>query len=302
MKGKITTTVLALLCFSAVSNADILVYEGFSGYYDKGSDRGWSRHNGKPIRWVDANGGKNVNGGIGWKGAWYENRDNEKSYAGMPVHKESFVKAGVRTTGGHFRGGDERYRTFDTSSTSRLAKAGLLTSDNKIGKVGTSIYMSAYIGFTNANSWRGISLFDGSNEKMYIGKAGGQWKLDFSGQGRSIQKSGVNVSTDPAKPQFIVMKFTFEAGQTKIQFWINPNSENSKLVATATLEGSSAQAIKFNKIRLMGDRNSGDTILDEFRLATSFKDAVSGVPEPATMLLLAGGGLGVLLRRKRNKA
>ncbi|HSI33461.1 MAG: PEP-CTERM sorting domain-containing protein [Phycisphaerae bacterium] len=97
--------------------------------------------------------------------------------------------------------------------------------------------------------------------------------------------------------------------------YVNPDLSLGEAGLTGGLTGSSANWRRdgggviqpFKSLALTGDvRRVSDTVdgflrFDEFRVATSFDEAI-GVPEPASVGLLSSGAIGLLARRRRARA
>ena len=282
---------LSLGCFlsTTTANADLLVYEGFEGYYDKSSTQGSSSFNGKNDHLV---GQSDLNGGFGWSGSWSTN---------LNIHQSSMSKSGLVVSQGHYVGDGTTYRNFDTSANSKLAKAGFVNGNGKVGAVGKTLWFSFLGANENMSSWGGVSFFDGSNESIYIGKGSYKWKVMPYGGTQPSTTSDVLIGKS-INPDLIVMKMTFNQNSTEISFWINPDgSSNDPTGKEYKVVSSNGSPRTFDRIRFAS--GSGDNSIDELKIGTDYNSVTSNaVPEPATMVLLAMGGAGCLLRRKRKSA
>lgn len=91
----------------------------------------------------------------------------------------------------------------------------------------------------------------------------------------------------------VVIKFDFDSGDSTL--WVNPSSEAS---ASVVHNGG------FNSpITAFGFRQAGGSfvqVIDNLNVATSFDEALTGIPEPATLSLFGIGLIGMLACRRRS--
>ncbi len=171
------------------------------------------------------------------------------------------------------------YRTLTSSITTNTADFWLdakLEMSNKTG-----------------STWAGLSFFNGGTEDMFFGadSASSAWEFDTRGMGD--QTSTVSVVNDAMT--HIVAHIT----STSIDMWIDP-SDISSIAALGTADKSFTvnpvtDQAQWTRLRIGA---GGQTITSEsVTAATTFGEAV---PEPATMSLLALGGMAMLRRRKRS--
>jgi hypothetical protein len=164
---------------------------------------------------------------------------------------------------------------------------------------GEGFYVGLNIRFEGSGSADGgLQLFGGS-DTLVAGALGGNFVAGGAGPVDSGQ--AVTLGTDYR----LIAKFTDNAQNDyddRIQLWIDATSESDSAAIDeyVTSEVVGWQNQKITKIGLggLGALNSGKptVYVDDVLVGTSFADVV---PEPATMSLLAIGGLGALLRRKR---
>ena len=152
----------------------------------------------------------------------------------------------------------------------------------------------------------GVRLAAGSNELLVAGALEGEFVAGslHSGGLQYNQPLYSGQAVTAGTDYLLIAKFTDnESGyDDRIQLWIDPSSESDTPVMDemVTSEITNWQGAKITSIGI-GDLddlvNSEPTVyVDNVRVGSSFADVV---PEPATMSLLAIGGLGVLIRRRK---
>ncbi|MDP6635509.1 MAG: PEP-CTERM sorting domain-containing protein [Phycisphaerae bacterium] len=158
-----------------------------------------------------------------------------------------------------------------------------------------------YIGFDftrNFDSWAGVSLFNGSSEELFMGRPFQQSRYggEVSDPSQGLIYLG-NVSVDTSAHRMVTqIDFGGGAGpgEDRIRFWVD-NSTEAAPDATVDVDGSWLPSL-FTQLRI---GSNGSLTVDNLTVSTSFGDSYAGVPEPATMSLLALGGVAALRRRRK---
>ena len=297
---------LGIMLSASAAQADLLVYEGFDGYYGKSTTKAGDAYNGKESHLVSS---KYLNGGKGWAGGWS---------GSMRIGHDSLKRAGSTYSKGHAYGTFQspRYRTINTSANSAVAKAGLVDG-GYIGKAGKTVWVSAKMSLAD-HRWGGISFFKDNQEVMYVGKGDRRvgngykrfWKTELGGLpgigGKSTHdggKDGPAYSKDRSKPDLVVLRIKYSTGgAVTVTMWINPGKDANGNPTGKSYTVKNTGDRRFNRIRI-GHGHNSKLGFDEFKLGTTYKSVTSGaVPEPATMALLAFGSVGCLLRRRKKSA
>ncbi len=130
-------------------------------------------------------------------------------------------------------------------------------------------------------TWFGLQLYDGGTEKFAIGKGGGD--TTYTLFGNASADSGVAVVPGEA----VHLKAEYDGSSVKMYV-------DGVLEATDTAPGD-LSGIDTLYIRT----GSGFLGAPAPEAGTFSADNISLIPEPATMSLLALGGIGVLIRRRR---
>jgi hypothetical protein len=266
------------LTLSPTTHADLLVYEGWD--YDAGS--------------LSAGTGDNLNGGGGFDGAWsFSTGSNTQINAGSMTH------AGVTTTGNQLqlRGQGDRdlEQTFG-------------------GPTQQDLWVSTFL-LTNNNSRQGNLELDlaGTQTVVINNNAGNSANLTIGDSSEALTTGGSPIVPDTFS-HFYLLKLEFGVqvddgsggliSGTRGFVWYDPDLSNGEAglgAANATVEEDAV--ISFDGVTVQ--HNSPSSFIsrnDEIRIATTFQDAISEttvVPEPASLALLAAGGLCLVGRRRR---
>lgn len=137
-------------------------------------------------------------------------------------------------------------------------------------------YWLAFIARSNApgSFWGGVSLFQGSNERLFIGQryAAATWGLERAGG------TGVSSSASSGTSSFIVVKIVLKSGADDIYLWVNPS------LAAAPADSAATQLLgvadfAFDRLRLQHGLGAGQTLdLDEIQLGGTFRDVAPLAP------------------------
>jgi len=214
----------------------------------------------------------NKNGGAAWASAW-DGGANDIVSPGF-----AYTSSGtLQTTGGRadVKSGIASFRTLRSGA----YPAGTYW-----------VSMLARIATVPANTWGGLSFFNGGSETLYIGQRYGQsnWGLERSGGG-----VGVNSTTPVTNTTFLVVKIVLQAGNDQVRLFTNPSLAGTPADNTGLLFDNITD-FSFDRIRLQHGLGTPTMQIDEFRFGTSFA-AVAPVLPPApaiTSLLTQGGTVG----------
>ena len=98
---------------------------------------------------------------------------------------------------------------------------------------------------------------------------------------------------------FVVVDYDFAA--TAVNLWLNPVPGASQPAATLTLAGN-ASVTAIDNVGFKTQATTGDYLIDNLRLGTSWTDVTpSAVPEPSTFALAGMGMFGVVLARRMRR-
>ncbi len=245
-----------------LSRADLVVFDGFD--YADGS--------------LEGNGG-----GFGsWDGGWHAR-----------LGRAATVEAGRATI------------TVLNDGGSGSIRRGL---SSPLGGDGTTTWLrlDAHDSTTAAtlNATGGLSLFDDNlNETLRIGKFvdSSNWSL---GWGTNVVESTVSLLDDAD----LWVRIRHFSGNDQIHFWVNPTDRSSEAALEANNPSWSLDSVsvRIDGVRLLADPGSQSAVFspvqtwafDNVRVGTSF-GAMSAVPEPSSLGLIAAGLAGLLFRQRR---
>jgi len=202
----------------------------------------------------------NKNGGSLWTSAW-DSGANDLNATGL-----TYASGGtLQTSGGRadIRDGTANYRTL------------------RSGAYPNGTYWISLLArhpTAPANTWGGLSLYNGGSETFFIGQRYGQavWGLERNGV-------GVSSGTSVANSTFIVVKIVLQPGNDQVRLFTNPSLAATPADNTGVLLDNVAD-FSFDRIRLMHGLGSGQTMqIDEIRFGDSFA-AVAPVVPPAPVI------------------
>ncbi len=163
---------------------------------------------------------------------------------------------------------------------------------------------TVYVGFiftrkTTGTRTTGLSLFDGSNERLLIGVSGNEGNGDLFISGSNSSSGDTNINATPGTAFQLVAKIVFNAsGDETVSLFVNQATEGiADATNIASFDGSG-----FDRIRLFGGstrsapEGTGSGDFDEIRIADNYAQAL--IPEPASLALLGLGGLLMLPHRR----
>ncbi|NJL31302.1 MAG: PEP-CTERM sorting domain-containing protein [Phycisphaerales bacterium] len=211
-------------------------------------------------------------GGSGWGGAWLADWGG-----GVSVNTPSLTYGDLDVLGNR----------AVSASESGYVRALALPAESVVyfsGIIKTGASVPNYIGF---------GLDSGSIGGVFFGKGGGStfWQIEKLWGGTSANST---VRVTPDQTVLLVGKVEYTgANQVTASLWVNPTTAMEPGSADATY---ATTAGTFNRFFVMGNSYEAD----EIRIGTTFADVTPGmlVPEPASLGLLAVGGL-IMLRRRR---
>jgi len=273
-----TLCVLGLVAWAATSQAAIIAYDGFENYTS----------------------GSNLNGGSlgdNWSGNWTTVGNHTTVQTTTLVDPNGNVSAG--------------------SQAARLqATANLTDEGNFINRGFSAQTGTVYVSFLIRNV-SGVDNGDFYNFQVSNGATGNTANAlgvgirnatdnpFFARVGGSGNVTS-NASTNATQGQdfLIVAKFWKDGSSSynRTDLFLNPVdfTEPGTADATAVWGGTGIDTLSLFSVRNFQPESGDTVIIDELRIATTFEDALGGlpVPEPSAALLGAFGSL-ILLRRRR---
>ena len=221
----------------------------------------------------------NQSGGSGWTAAWVNGTLDEDATIVSP----GLTYSGLPTVGNASTTQNQsNARAFTT--TGLMDDGDVLWFSCLLNPTGTSSDLRFQVTSTNARGKGGgfrVGSYQSETEQWTVTAA----INDGGGTG--------SVLIDKDSVSLIVGRTTFaDSGDDRVDVWVNPTSEPTGDSTVYALRAMTAGDYVW-----FGGGGSWQANLDEIRVGTTFSDVV--VPEPATMVLLSLGGVGLILRRRR---
>lgn len=244
----------------------------------------------------DGGGAADNDGGLGWQGPWFG--AEQVTAPGLQYQDADGMQLVTSGNAGQsIPASADAWRHFDLREDSPADLAGVIDPDSgKIGRDGSSVWFGFLAEYVDGeDTWGGFSLFDGTTEKFLLGKSSSSTEWFFSAKDGSAQNQDFDVDMTDGETALLVGRIDFVDGAgDRITAWLNPDlsgapDDGDGLTYLWTSE------FEFNRIRLAGNATIS---FDEIRFGTRFSD-ISGVPEPASALLLVLGLVSLLRVRRR---
>jgi hypothetical protein len=211
--------------------------------------------------------------GGGWAGAWSLN-----GMLYLPTPNLTYTAAGYN--------GADNLTTTGCAGTGSGAAA--VTQRSLSTPMTGTFYVSAIVSYDGSSDML-LWLDRPETTNNFVAIRAGAAKTRFNGTdntGKAIA-SGTHL---------LLAKLTVSAGSDTLDFWVDPNLSGGEAglpTADISKSGSDAYGTSFSGVGISGTTNNR---LDALRIGT-FNEVV-GVPEPATLGLVALGGLMMIFRRR----
>jgi hypothetical protein len=254
-------------------------------------------------------------GGEGWTSAWRDGSDNAPIQAGSLTGPAGLPTAGNHALMSGVNGTFTIFRDIPVTGAADGDTTWVTWLGQRVGEAVDPIPDG--VDWIN-NPWpRGTNwgLFAAGDEKIAVGNSSNavdnEWSLIPEGSGSLRQGSGVPFE----QLVWNVMRIDHlgdAATPDNAYLWIDadplgaaPDTANALAASIGAVDMSSIDSIRpfmgGASAGGGGDRPAGQLLVDEIRIATDWVSATGGVgvPEPTSILLLAGGLLGAVARRRR---
>jgi len=232
-----------------------------------------------------------LDGGTGFSGAWSGNTNAIGTpgwtYPNLPTAGNRFLRDPNSSSN------QIHARLFDVGAGSPADTAGVV-SGGKIGADGSTVWMS-FLARKDTTSpdgrwpWLSFGTYDGSSARTAVGRSEQTDYWSVTGSTRHTN----HVSTT-APHTFFVAKIDYQAGNDDVNVWMNwdlTQGEPDPNVNAPDFSGSSNQSFDRLTLRWGGVNVNAQGMFDEFRLGTTYGDAVGGtvIEPPAPEDLLYDG-------------
>ena len=151
------------------------------------------------------------------------------------------------------------------------------------------------------SGWGGLTLELSPNASVFtypfIGYAnGGVFVVQTQGGGNDVNGSSVNANTTYL---MVLEDVANSSGPDTLSLWVNPAAGGTSPSGTPNITDNLVGPI--GNIYGIGTNDGPSSVsYDEIRIGTTYTDVTpSSVPEPASLGLVAAGGLGLLLLKRR---
>lgn len=268
------------LVASSSARADILAYDSFSGTP------------GVPVT--------ATSGGTGFSGSWKAGTLGPDNSAGYVQQGSSLEGGSTTSLGGR------------VASLASYALSGGITRtlSSAIGTPGSTVYISLLVradGTLNegaAGGFFGLLLNSSKttptlSQDLFIGKGSGSNYLLEDRGGNNSHVSGTSAAIGVTNLLVVRADFAANGGPDKFTLYVDPKSATN--MGPAVVKNDSS----VGSISNISIYSTGAFSLDELRISTSLTDAIpagdiTSVPEPASVIMVAMGGLGVFAARRRS--
>lgn len=203
----------------------------------------------------------NKSGGNNWNGAW-DAATNDINATGL-----TYISSGTLTAAGGkavIKPGASSFRSISS------------------GTKPDGTYWLSFIAKSStpaANSYGGLSLYDGSNEKLFVGQRSNasNWGVE-----RSATNTFITSATGTGASTFLVVKIVLQAGNDLAYLWTNPSLSGTPADSSATAF-SNITDFTFDRIRL--ETNMTAFEVDEIRIGQSYTEvAPTGTASTAPVI------------------